>query len=48
VTLFGSLAWTGKGHATEKAIVLGLSGYLLGTMDADDADNRFAEISATS
>jgi len=26
VTLFGSLAWTGKGHACEKALVLGLSG----------------------
>lgn len=25
VTLFGSLAWTGKGHSTDKAIILGLS-----------------------
>src|SRR5260370_35894719 len=24
--VFGSLAWTGKGHATDKAIVLGLLG----------------------
>jgi L-serine dehydratase len=26
VTLYGSLAFTGKGHATDKAVVLGLSG----------------------
>ena len=45
VTLFGSLAWTGKGHATEKAIVLGLSGYLPETVDPDDANERFVTIS---
>lgn len=27
VILKGSLAWTGKGHATDRAIVLGLNGY---------------------
>ena len=27
VTLFGSLAWTGKGHGTDAAILLGLAGY---------------------
>lgn len=48
VTLFGSLAWTGKGHATEKAIVLGLSGDLPETVDPDEADNRFAAISTTN
>ena len=26
VTLYGSLAFTGKGHATDKAMILGLSG----------------------
>ena len=26
VTLYGSLAYTGKGHATDKAAILGLSG----------------------
>ncbi len=26
VTLFGSLAWTGKGHATDRAVILGLAG----------------------
>ena len=26
VTLMGSLAFTGRGHATDKAVILGLSG----------------------
>ncbi|MBI2714502.1 MAG: L-serine ammonia-lyase [Rhizobiales bacterium] len=47
VTLFGSLAWTGKGHATEKAIALGLIGCLPETIDPDDANKRFADICAT-
>jgi L-serine dehydratase len=46
VTLFGSLAWTGKGHATEKAVVLGLSGFLPETIDPDEAALRFAEVAA--
>ena len=46
VTLFGSLAWTGKGHATEKAIVLGFSGCLPETIDPKEADRRYAEIDA--
>jgi L-serine dehydratase len=37
-TLLGSLAWTGKGHATDKAIMLGLSGQSPETLDADKAD----------
>ena len=40
VTLFGSLAWTGKGRATEKAIVLGLMGCLPETTDPEDAEIR--------
>lgn len=47
VTLFGSLAWTGKGHATEKAIVLGLMGCLPETIDPEDANRRFADVKAT-
>lgn len=35
VTLFGSLAFTGKGHGTDTAIVLGLMGYLPATIDPD-------------
>jgi L-serine dehydratase len=45
VTLFGSLAWTGKGHATEKAIALGLSGCLPETIDPNEANKRYADIS---
>lgn len=44
VTLFGSLAWTGKGHACEKALVLGLSGCQPETVDPDDADDQFRTI----
>ncbi|MBT8107185.1 MAG: L-serine ammonia-lyase [Gammaproteobacteria bacterium] len=35
VTLFGSLAWTGKGHGTDSAILLGLEGYAPETLDPD-------------
>ena len=38
VTLFGSLAWTGKGHATDKAIILGLCGQLPERIDPDEAE----------
>lgn len=47
VTLFGSLAWTGKGHATEKAIVLGLMGYVPETIEPEDAERRSAEVGAS-
>jgi L-serine dehydratase len=35
VTVFGSLAWTGKGHSTDKALVLGLAGYLPDRIEPD-------------
>jgi L-serine dehydratase len=38
VSLFGSLALTGKGHATDRAILLGLSGQIPATIDPDAAD----------
>jgi len=38
VTLFGSLAWTGKGHGTDSAIVLGLNGHEPETIDPDAID----------
>ncbi len=37
VELFGSLALTGKGHATDSAVILGLSGARPETVDPDDA-----------
>ncbi len=46
VVLFGSLAWTGKGHATDKAVVLGLAGELPETIDPDHADALVARIAA--
>ncbi|QEL16473.1 L-serine ammonia-lyase [Limnoglobus roseus] len=36
--LYGSLALTGRGHATDKAVLLGLSGEKPDTVDADAAD----------
>jgi L-serine dehydratase len=38
VDLFGSLAWTGKGHGTDKAVILGLSGELPDAIDPNAAD----------
>ena len=38
VDLYGSLALTGRGHATDKAIILGLTGERPDTVDADIAD----------
>ncbi|MDF1790283.1 MAG: L-serine ammonia-lyase [Thalassobaculaceae bacterium] len=38
VTLHGSLAFTGKGHATDRAVILGLLGFLPQTLEPDRAD----------
>lgn len=42
--LYGSLAATGKGHATDRAIVLGLAGMDPETVDVDEADRLLDEI----
>ena len=42
--LFGSLALTGKGHATDKAVILGLAGEVPNRVDADRADELVARI----
>jgi L-serine dehydratase len=47
VDLYGSLALTGKGHATDRAILLGLSGRRPDTVDADEADREIARIRET-
>lgn len=44
IDLYGSLALTGLGHATDKAVLLGLEGEHPSTIDADYADKRFEEI----
>lgn len=41
VTLYGSLALTGRGHATDKAVMLGLAGYLPATIEPEVADSLF-------
>jgi L-serine dehydratase len=38
VTLFGSLAFTGRGHGTDKAVMLGLAGNLPDRVDPDHID----------
>lgn len=46
VSLHGSLAFTGKGHATDRAVILGLVGLLPDTLDPDMAETLEAEIRA--
>ncbi len=43
-TLHGSLAFTGVGHATDRAVILGLIGYLPHTLDPDEAEKLEAEV----
>jgi L-serine dehydratase len=47
VELFGSLALTGKGHGTDRAILLGLSGEKPEEIDPDMIDARLAEINTS-
>lgn len=44
VELFGSLALTGKGHGTDKAVILGLEGNKADTIDADAIDSILQRI----
>ncbi|MBT1157178.1 L-serine ammonia-lyase [Aminobacter anthyllidis] len=44
VVLHGSLAFTGKGHATDRAVALGLLGYLPAELDPDAAERQLAEL----
>ncbi|NIV18012.1 MAG: L-serine ammonia-lyase [Woeseiaceae bacterium] len=44
VTLYGSLAYTGKGHATDAAILLGLTGLVPETIDPDAVDGVLRQI----
>jgi L-serine dehydratase len=43
-TLHGSLAYTGKGHATDRAVILGFCGLLPETLDPDQAEALEAEV----
>ncbi|WP_102108878.1 L-serine ammonia-lyase [Oceaniglobus roseus] len=42
-SLHGSLAFTGQGHATDRAVILGLAGFAPETYDAEAAEAALAE-----
>jgi L-serine dehydratase len=44
VALLGSLAFTGRGHATDQAVILGLSGETPDTVDLDAAEALVARV----
>ena len=46
VTLHGSLAYTGKGHATDRAVMLGLLGHRAADLDVDLAEADLAALHA--
>jgi len=45
-SLHGSLAFTGKGHATDRAVMLGFLGFEPATLDPDAVDDLVAALSA--
>lgn len=47
-TLHGSLAFTGKGHATDRAVALGLLGWTPAEFDFDAADRQLDALQATN
>jgi len=47
VELFGSLAWTGIGHGTDTAIILGLCGYAPSSVDPDEVPAVIARMRQT-
>jgi L-serine dehydratase len=44
IELFGSLAMTGKGHGTDRALVLGLEGHQPETLDIEDSHAALAKV----
>ena len=46
-SLHGSLAFTGVGHATDRATILGLAGLQVETYDAETAEKTLADIAKT-
>ena len=43
-TLYASLALTGRGHATDRAVILGLAGFAPRTLDPDEAERVIASV----
>ena len=46
ITLYASLALTGRGHATDRAVILGLSGFAPRDLDPDEAERVVGEVRA--
>ena len=46
VTLYASLALTGRGHATDRAVILGLAGFTPRDLDPDAADQVILQVRA--
>jgi len=44
VALYGSLAYTGKGHGTDSAVILGLMGCQPETLDPDDVEGMLRAV----
>lgn len=47
IHLYGSLAKTGKGHGTDIAVILGLSGFNIETIDVEKINDYITEIKTT-
>ncbi|MCR9235287.1 MAG: L-serine ammonia-lyase [Alphaproteobacteria bacterium] len=47
VSLHGSLSFTGKGHASDRAILLGLAGFVPKTLDPEQAKIALSDIEST-
>lgn len=45
--LYGSLAWTGRGHGTDKAVILGLAGEFPDKVDPDGADRIVGQVNTS-
>jgi L-serine dehydratase len=45
--LFGSLGFTGRGHGTDRAVMLGLEGEAPATVEIDEVDARIARVAAS-
>ncbi|USQ97035.1 L-serine ammonia-lyase [Caulobacter sp. RL271] len=47
IRLYASLALTGRGHATDRAVILGLMGFVPATLDPDAGEAALLEVQAT-